>query len=112
MTRLRIRSYSPRNVLVETERWAEQKLSPLQEEKCLRYLWSGFDQSPVSNDIAFALRFRQVLANHLFADAGDGLRLFGGIKIQCGNNIQMRDTVVIHNDVLLDDRGRLSIEDR
>jgi maltose O-acetyltransferase len=40
------------------------------------------------------------------------LRLFGGIKIQCGNNIQMRDTVVIHNDVLLDDRGRLSIGDR
>lgn len=112
MTRLRIRSYDPRNVVIETERWAEQGLSSLEEAKCLRYLWSGFDKSPVSNNIAFALPFRQVLANHLFADAGDGLRLFGGIKIQCGNNIRMGDNVVVHNNVLLDDRGRLSIGDR
>jgi Acetyltransferase (isoleucine patch superfamily) len=112
MTRLRVHSYDPRNVLVETEHWAEQELSPLQEAKCIRYLWSGFDQSPLSANIAFALPFRQVLANHLFAEAGDGLRLFGGIKIQCGNNIHMGDDVVVHNDVLLDDRGHLSIGDR
>jgi maltose O-acetyltransferase len=112
MTRSRLRSYDPRNALVETEHWAEQKLSVLQETKCLRYLWEGFDLSPLSNNLAFALPFRQMLANHLFAEAGDGLRLFGGIKIQCGHNIVMGDNVVVHNDVLLDDRGRLSIGDR
>ena len=112
MTRVRVRSYDPRNALIETEHWAEQELSELREAKCIRYLWNGFDLSPLANNLAFALPFRQVLANHLFAEAGDDLRLFGGIKIQCGNNVEMGDGVVVHNDVLLDDRGTLSIGDR
>jgi acetyltransferase-like isoleucine patch superfamily enzyme len=112
ITRTRVQSYDPRNALIETEHWAEQELSALQETKCLRYLWAGFDLSPLSNNLAFALPFRQMLANHLFAEAGDGLRLFGNIKIQCGHNIHMGDNVVVHNDVLLDDRGTLSIGDR
>jgi maltose O-acetyltransferase len=112
MTRLRLRSYDPRNALVETEHWAEQELSALQEAKCLRYLWDGFDRSPLSNNLAVALPFRQTIANHLFAEAGEGLRLFGGIKIQCGHNVHMGDDTVVHNGVLLDDRGTLSIGDR
>lgn len=112
MTRMRVQSYDPRNALVETEHWAEQELAKLRESKCLRYLWAGFDQSPLSNNVAFALPFRQMLADHLFADAGENLRLFSGIKIQCGHNIEMGDNTVIHNDVLLDDRGKLTIGDR
>ena len=108
----RVQSYDPRNALVESERWAEQDLETLRETKCLQYLWRGFDQSPLANNVAFALPFRQMLAKHLFAEAGDGLRLFGGIKIQCGHNIVMGDNVVVHNDVLLDDRGELVIGDR
>jgi maltose O-acetyltransferase len=112
MTHVRVQSYDPRNTIIETEHWAEQELTKLQETKCLRYLWEGFDLSPLSNNIAFALPFRQMLANHMFAEAGDGLRLFGGIKIQCGHNIRMGDNTVVHNDVLLDDRGKLTIGDR
>jgi maltose O-acetyltransferase len=112
MTRMRVASYDPTNVLSETEHWAEQELASLREAKYIQYLWKGFDRSPLSDNIAFALPFRQVLANHLFAEAGDDLRLFGGIKIQCGNNIEMGDGVVVHNDVLLDDRGKLTIGDR
>jgi acetyltransferase-like isoleucine patch superfamily enzyme len=112
MTHLRVQSYDPRNTLIETEHWAEQELTRLQKTKCLRYLWECFDLSPLSNNIAFALPFRQVLAEHMFAEAGDGLRLFGGIKIQCGHNIHMGDNTVVHNDVLLDDRGELTIGDR
>ncbi len=112
MTRVRLRSYDPRNAFIESEHWAEQELGDAREAKYLQYLWRGFDLSPLSNNIAFALPFRQMLANHLFADAGDGLRLFGGIKIQCGNNIEMGDNTVVHNDVLLDDRGELVIGDR
>jgi len=112
LTRMRVRSYDPRNALIETEHWAEQELSDLREAKCIRYLWNGFDLSPLANNIAFALPFRRTLAGHLFAEAGENLRLFGGIKIQCGHNIEMGDDVVVHNDVLLDDRGKLSIGDR
>ena len=112
MARARVRSYDPRNALTETEHWAEERLSKLQESKCIRYLWEGFDQSPLANNIAFALPFRQMLADHLFAEAGENLRLFGGIKIQCGHNITMGDNTVVHNHVLLDDRGKLTIGDR
>jgi maltose O-acetyltransferase len=112
LTRTRIQGYNPKNAFIESERWAEQNLTELQEAKCLQYLWRGFDLSPVSNNIAFAIPFREMLANHLFDEAGDGLRLFSGIKIQCGHNIKMGDNVVVHNDVLLDDRGELVIGDR
>ncbi|MDX1744759.1 MAG: acyltransferase [Halobacteriales archaeon] len=112
MATARLQSYDPRNAYIESERWAEQDLDSLRESKSLQYLWRGFDQSPLSNNIAVALPFRQTLANHLFAEAGDGLRLFGGIKIQCGHNITMGDNTVVHNDVLLDDRGELVIGDR
>jgi len=112
MAEVRLRGYDPRNALVETERWAEQDREALREAKHLQYLWRGFDGSPLANNVAFALPFRETLAKHLFAEAGDGLRLFGGIKIQCGHNIEMGDNVVVHNDVLLDDRGELVIGDR
>jgi maltose O-acetyltransferase len=112
LTRTRIEGYDPDNAFVESERWAEQDLTELREAKRLQYLWRGFDLSPVSNNVAFALPFRQMLANHLFDEAGDGLRLFGGIKIQCGHNIKMGDNVFFHNDVLPDDRGELVIRDR
>ncbi len=112
VSRARIRSYDPRNVLTETEQWAEQDPSALAESKCLRYLWETFDRSPLAANQAFALPFRQTVADHLFAEAGDGLRLFGGIKIQCGHNIEMGDNTVVHNDVLLDDRGELVIGHR
>ncbi len=112
ITEARLRAYDPRNAFVETERWAEQDPAELRESKCLLYLWRCFDVSPLANDTAFALPFRETLANHLFAEAGDGLRLFSGIKIQCGHNIEMGDDVVVHNDVLLDDRGELVVGDR
>lgn len=43
ITRMRLRSYDPRNVLIEREHRAEQELSTLQETKCVRYLWECFD---------------------------------------------------------------------
>jgi maltose O-acetyltransferase len=112
VARVRIQSYDPRRAVTETEHWAEQDRETIRESKCLLYLWRGFDLSPLSNNLAVALPFRQVLANHLFAEAGENLRLFGGIKIQGGHNVRMGDNVVVHNDVLLDDRGELLVGDR
>lgn len=109
---VRAASYDPRNALTESEHWAEQDPEELREAKYLNYLWRGFDESPLANNIAFALPFRRMLASHLFEEVGENCRLFGGIKIQCGHNIVMGDNVVVHNDVLLDDRGELVIGDR
>jgi maltose O-acetyltransferase len=112
VARARVERYDPRNVLTESEHRAEQDPETVRESRCLLYLWRCFDRSPLAADVAFARRFRQTLANHLFAEAGDDLQLFSGIKIQCGHNVRMGDNVVVHNDVLLDDRGELVIGDR
>jgi acetyltransferase-like isoleucine patch superfamily enzyme len=53
-----------------------------------------------------------MLAHHLIAEAGDGLRLFKSISFTYGHNIEMGDNVVVHDDVHLDDRGHLTIGDR
>lgn len=108
----RLASYDPRAALTESEHWAEQDPEVVAESKPLLYLWRCFDRSPLAANLAFALPFRQTLATHLFAEAGDDLHLYSGIKIQCGHNVRMGDTVVVHNDVLLDDRGELVIGDR
>ena len=110
--RLRLDRYDPRNVLVKGDEWAEKDERAFREAKSIKWLWAGFDASPAANDLAFALPFREMLANHLFAEAGEDLFLERGITFPCGHNIEMGDRTVVHQNVLLDDRGALSIGDR
>jgi maltose O-acetyltransferase len=107
--RLRLDAYDPRHVHVKADSWAEKDEAAFRESKPLRWLWTGFDASPLAHDVAVALPFRQTVANHLFADAGDDLQLFHGIRVPYGHNIEMGDRTVVHGNVLLDDRGELDI---
>jgi maltose O-acetyltransferase len=66
----------------------------------------------MADNVEFALRFRRMLADHLFAECGDGCRFFKGITFTYGHNISVGDNVVVHDDVHLDDRGKLTIGDR
>ncbi|MEE6209599.1 acyltransferase [Salarchaeum sp. III] len=108
----RLQSYDPRNATLESEYYAEKDEAAFAESKPLQWLWRQFDNTPVADNVDFALEFRQMLARHLFADAGDGLRIFKGVSMTYGHNIELGDNVVIHDDVHLDDRGELTIGDR
>ncbi|ESP87319.1 acyltransferase [Candidatus Halobonum tyrrellensis] len=110
--RVRLQGYDPCNATLESEYYAEKDEETFTRSKHLQWLWRQFDATPMADNIAFALRFRQMLANHLFAEAGDGLRLFKGITFTYGHNIEMGDNVVVHDDVHLDDRGKLTVGDR
>jgi maltose O-acetyltransferase len=110
--RVRLQGYDPCNATLESEYYAEKDEDTFQESKYLQWLWRQFDATPMADNIAFALQFRQMLANHLFAEAGDNLRLFKGITFSYGHNIEMGDNTVVHDDVHLDDRGKLTIGDR
>jgi maltose O-acetyltransferase len=110
--RVRLQGYDPCNATLESEYYAEKDETRFQRSKHLQWLWRQFDATPMADNVAFALRFRQMLANHLFAEAGDDLRLFKGISFSYGHNIEMGDSVVVHDDVHLDDRGRLTVGDR
>lgn len=110
--RVRLQSYDPCNATLESEYYAEKDEESFKQSKYLQWLWRQFDATPLADNIEFALRFREMLAQHLFADVGDNLRLFKGITFTYGHNIELGDNVVIHDDVHLDDRGTLTIGDR
>ncbi|WP_340101902.1 acyltransferase [Salinibaculum salinum] len=112
--RVRLQGYDPCNATLESEYYAEVETmdADFQQSKYLQWLWRQFDATPMADNIAFALRFRRMLAHHLFEECGDNCRFFKGITFTYGHNITVGDNVVVHDDVHLDDRGKLSIGDR
>jgi maltose O-acetyltransferase len=110
--RVRLQGYDPCNATLESEYYAEKDEAAFRESKYLQWLWRQFDATPMADNVAFALRFRSMLADHLFESVGDNCRFFKGITFTYGHNISVGDNTVVHDDVHLDDRGRLTIGDR
>ncbi len=112
--RVRLQGYDPCNSTLESEYYAEVANDPetYERSKYLQWLWRQFDATPMADNVEFALRFRQMLGKHLFAECGDDCRFFKGITFTYGHNIAVGDNVVVHDDVHLDDRGELEIGDR
>jgi acetyltransferase-like isoleucine patch superfamily enzyme len=109
---VRLRSYDPCNATLESEYYAEKDEERFRRSKHLQWLWRQFDATPMADNVEFALRFRGMLADHLFEDCGDDCRFFKGISFTYGHNVTVGDNVVVHDDVHLDDRGKLTIGDR
>ncbi|RLM53350.1 acyltransferase [Halobellus sp. Atlit-31R] len=110
--RVRLQGYDPCNATLESEYYAEKDADRFQRSKYLQWLWRQFDATPMADNVDLALRFRQMLADHLFEECGDNCRFFKGITFTYGHNISVGDNVVVHDDVHLDDRGKLTIGDR
>jgi acetyltransferase-like isoleucine patch superfamily enzyme len=110
--RVRLQGYDPCNATLEAEYYAEKDEDRFERSKHLQWLWRQFDATPMADNIEFALRFRGMLARHLFEEAGENLRIFKGVTFSYGHNISVGDNTVIHDDVHLDDRGKLTIGDR
>ena len=110
--RVRLDAYDPQHVMGKSDPWAEKNEEQFRESKPLRWLWRGFDASPLAHNVGLALPFRQMVANHLFAEAGDDLQLYRGIRFPYGHNIKIGDRTIVHENVLLDDRGELTIGNR
>ena len=108
----RLQSFDPRNATLESEYYAEKDEGKFARSKPLQWLWRQFDNTPLADNVAFALEFRKMLAGHLFAHVGEDVRLFRGISMTYGHNIEVGDNTVIHDDVHLDDRGYLTIGNR
>jgi len=108
----RLANFDPRNATLESEYYAEKDEDAFARSKPLQWLWRQFDETPVAANVEFALSFRRMLADHLFADVGEDVRLFEGISMTYGHNIELGDNVVVHDDVHLDDRGELVVGDR
>jgi acetyltransferase-like isoleucine patch superfamily enzyme len=101
-----------RNVTLEPEYYAEVDEEKFQARKPLLWMWQMFDRSPLGGNVHLGVRFRRVLAPHLFARVGKNFKCFHFVEFSYGYNMEVGDDVVVHRNVLLDDRGGIVLGDR
>ncbi len=105
-TRLGLSALDPRNVTLEPEYYADCDDTRFQRVKPLLWLWYSFDRLPVGGQhVDLGVRFRRLLAPHIFRKCGERFKAFQHVEFSFGYNIECGDDVVVHRHVLLDDRG-------
>ncbi len=112
-TRAALLALDPHHVTLEPEYYAECDQAKFARVKPLLWLWYSFDRSPVGGqNVELAVRFRRLLAGHIFARCGRNFKAFQFVEFSFGYDIEVGDDVVVHRHVLLDDRGGLTLGDR
>jgi len=94
-----------RNITLEPEYYAEVDVEKFNERKPLLWMWQMFDKSPLGQNIHLGVRFRRTLAPYLFKRVGKNFKCFHYVEFSYGYNLEVGDDVVVHRNVLLDDRG-------
>ncbi len=101
----------PRNVTLEPEYYQEIDREAYARVKPLIWLWEMFDKSVLGENVHLGVKFRRVLARHIFRRRGRNFKAFHFVKLSFGYNLEVGDDVVIHRHVLLDDRGGIRLGD-
>jgi acetyltransferase-like isoleucine patch superfamily enzyme len=101
-----------RNVTLEPEYYAECEDEKFQERKPLIWMWQMFDKSPLGGNVHLGVRFRRLLAPYLFKRVGRNFKCFHFVEFSFGYNLEVGDDVVVHRNVLLDDRGGIVLGNR
>ena len=110
--RVALAQMDPRNVTLEPEYYQELDEERYRPRKPLLWLWEMFDRSSLGENVELGIRFRRVLAKHVFGSCGENFKAFTHVRVSFGYNLHVGDGVVIHRHVLLDDRGGIEIGDR
>jgi acetyltransferase-like isoleucine patch superfamily enzyme len=105
-TRLGLASMDPRNITLEPEYYGECDDARFQRVKPLLWLWYSFDRSPAgAQNVWLGVELRRLLAPHIFKRCGENFKAFHNVEFSFGYNMEVGDNVVVHRNVLLDDRG-------
>ena len=110
--RIAMAHLDPRNVTLEPEYYAEVEPERYYRVKPLLWLWQMLDKSPLGNNVHLGVRFRRLLARHIFKRCGRNFKCFNYVEFSFGYNLEVGDDVVVHRHVLLDDRGGIVLGDR
>ena len=102
-------SLDPENVTLEAGHFADVDRQKYVERKPLLWFWSMFDRSPVGLNHWLGIRFRCMLGRHLFEHMGSGVKIYHGVDLTYGYNLRIEDGATIHQRVLLNDRGGITI---
>lgn len=101
-----------RNATLEPEYYAEIDAEKFAERKPLLWMWQMFDRSPLGGNVHLGVRFRRVLAPYILKRVGRNFKCFHFVEFSFGYNLEVGDDVVVHRNVLLDDRGGIVLGDR
>ncbi len=112
-TRAALLSLDPLNVTLEPEYYSDVDAERYARVKPLHWLWQSFDRSPLgAGNVHLGVRFRRMLAPHLFARVGRNFKCFHFVEFSYGYNLEVGDDCVVHRHVLLDDRGGITLGNR
>lgn len=112
-TKATLLALDPRNITLEPEYYGEVDAERFARVKPLLWLWQRFDASPAGGtNVHLGIRFRRILAKHIFARCGRNFKCFQFTEVSYGFNLDVGDDVVVHRHVLLDDRGGITLGDR
>ena len=104
--RLSLSSMDPCNITLEPEYYADCDQSKFQRVKPLLWLWYSFDRSLAGGqNVWLGVELRRLLANYIFKRCGENFKAFHNVEFSFGYNMEVGDNVVVHRNVLLDDRG-------
>lgn len=107
--RAALHSLDPRNVTTEPEYYTDINPKLYSQRKPFIWLWQMFDRSPLGLNALFAHRFRRMLAPLIFKSVGVNFKCWQFVEWSFGYNLSIGNNVVIHRNVLLDDRGGIEI---
>jgi len=102
-------SLDPANVTLEPEYYGDIDAGRYAIIKPLVWFWRMFDRSPVALNHWLGFRLRAMLGKHIFKHVGANVKIYHGVEFTFGYNLTLEDDVIVHNHVLLDDRGELVI---
>jgi acetyltransferase-like isoleucine patch superfamily enzyme len=112
-SRVALLSLDPWNITLEPEYSAEVDAERYARVKPLLWLWQSFDRSLLGGgNVHLGIRFRRILAPHIFARVGKNFKCFQNVEFSFGYNLEVGDDVVVHRNVLLDDRGGITLGNR
>jgi hypothetical protein len=102
-------SLDPGNVILEAESDPGVDMDRYAERKPLIYFWLMFDRSPVALNQWLGCRFRSMLGKHIFKSIGKKVRIFRGVELYYGYNVNIGDDTTIDQYVTIDDREEVTI---
>lgn len=101
--------FDPENVTLESEYLDGIDMEKFAPRKPLIWFWRMFDRSPLGINHWLGVRVRCMLAHHIFASVGKGVKFGHGIEFSFGYNTTIGDNCRIGRNVYFDDRSPLSI---
>lgn len=108
-TRAALASLDPRAVTLEPEYYRDMDPERYYPRKPLIWLWQMFDRSALGGNVHLGVRLRRLLAPYVFKRVGKNFKAFHFVEVSFGYNLEVGDNVVVHRNVLLDDRGGIII---